>query len=297
MTQFSMLWNCPGGAGDGLNSLTRADWAIIGKIFAACGSPEGVAPGYLNELAGTVTGANTVSLNSGAGLVDGKPYQNDAALAVNVPSAVGAGNTRKDRIVLRADWTAQTVRIFRIAGIDAAAPTIPATSQISGTLYDVPLYVATVNTAGTVTLVDERWFAQAVTSGIKDANVTLAKMAANSVGSSQIVADSVDDTKAGNRVLALPKRLGGNVTDWYSSGTTEYTPTAVRIQVGMCVSAIDPYIDIVFPDAFGAKPLVFLQPITDLDRTPYPSVVTSTGFRANIGSPATPILWLAIGPE
>ena len=101
--------------------------------MAACSGWEGVAPGYKNELAGSVGGANTYNINTGGAMVDGKPYHNTATVGVNIPSAVGGGNTRIDRIVLRADWTAQTVRITRIAGTDEASPTAPAITQTPGT--------------------------------------------------------------------------------------------------------------------------------------------------------------------
>jgi hypothetical protein len=298
MTSMSYLWNCPGGAGDGLNSLTRADWSTISKIFSACNGPEGVAPGYLNELAGTVTGANTVSINSGGGLCDGKPYNNDAALAVNIPSAVGAGNQRKDRIVLRTDWPAQTVRIFRIAGTDAAAPVAPATSQVPGTLYDVPLYVATVNPAGTVTLADERWFAQAVTNGIRDANVTLAKMAP----------DSVDDTKAGNRVPALIKRQGGSATNWSTPGITNYTPGMVRMQCGVVNVHINAGAsfgsnNVAFPVPFSQVPIPQLTSgltgmIPNFNNLAVDSMAVSLMIDVPVGVAVdVPVSWLVIGTE
>jgi hypothetical protein len=268
MTSMSYLWNCPGGAGDGLNSLTRADWSTISKIFSACNGPEGVAPGYGNGLEGTVTGANTVSINSGGALVNGKPYNNDAALVVNIPSAVGAGNTRKDRIVLRADWTAQTVRIFRIAGIDAASPTAPATTQISGTLYDVPLYVATVTTAGTVTLTDERWFA-------------LIEQYELAAGASKIT-----------------HRQGGSATDWTVAGPTNYPLTEASIQLGVSATPLPTdSIVVTFPVAFSEKPIVMIQPLDDVANAPYPSDITTTQFRANIGAVSTSFFWMASGKE
>ena len=62
---------------------------------------------------------------TGAAIVDGKPHVCTVAGDVTVPAASGAGNTRIDRIVLRASWAAQTVRLTRIAGTDAASPTAP----------------------------------------------------------------------------------------------------------------------------------------------------------------------------
>lgn len=127
--------------------------------MAGCGNFEGVCPGLGNKLVCAANGANTVSVGTGGAMVDGKWYHNDASMNVNIPSAVGAGNTRIDRIVLRADWAGYDVAITRIAGTDAASPVAPAITQTSGTTYDIMLCRALVTTAGTVTVTDERVWA------------------------------------------------------------------------------------------------------------------------------------------
>lgn len=160
MTEFSYWWTTSGTpAGDQVSSYTQAHLARIAAVLAACGGFEGIAPGYLNQLAGSVAGANTVQIATGGAVVDGKVYDNDAAVNVTIPSASGGGNTRIDRIVLRVSWASFTARITRIAGTDAASPTAPAITQTSGTTYDLPLYQALVNTSGTVTITDERTIA------------------------------------------------------------------------------------------------------------------------------------------
>lgn len=191
MTEKSLLWTT-GGAGDGANTYTRSDWRKILQIVASSRVLEGITPSYLDELVGSVPGANTARIGTGAALVDGKPYENSAPVDVTIASAVGAGNTRIDRIVLRADWTAQTVRITLISGTDAVSPTAPAITQTSETTYDFMLYQALVTVSGTVTLTDERVMADIVTGGIStamiaddaitadkipDASITEAKMA------------------------------------------------------------------------------------------------------------------------
>lgn len=211
MSEVSFLWTT-GGAGDGANTYTRSDWASIARIIAAVNASEGVAPNGLNALAGTVTGANTVSINTGYAIVDGKPYINDAAEEVNIPSAVGVGNTRIDRIVLRADWSAQTVRITRIAGSDAITPASPSITQNSGTTYDITLYRATVNTSGTVTLTDERTFGQTQTNGIADDAVTTAKIADSAVDTTQLADDAVTQAKIDNSAVGTAQLIDANVT-------------------------------------------------------------------------------------
>jgi hypothetical protein len=154
-------WFTTNNTGDGPpvgTGYSRTDLAHLSAIMAACSHFEGVAPGYLNTFNGT-TATNQATIATGGAMVDGRQYRNDTAVNVTIPSAVGGGNTRIDRIVLRANWTAQTVRIFRIAGTDAASPTAPAITQTSGTTYDITLYQALVNTSGLVALIEERVWA------------------------------------------------------------------------------------------------------------------------------------------
>ena len=189
MAEKSLFWTT-GGAGDGASTYTRADFALAFKLAAACRAFQGVAPNYLNELVGSAPAVNTARIGTGGAIVDGKPYENSAPVDVNVPSAVGGGNTRIDRIVLRADWTAQTVRITRIAGTDAISPTAPAITQTSETTYDIMLYQVLVTVGGALTLTDER-----VMADIADGEIVNAMMAADSVDTIQIKALAVTPPK------------------------------------------------------------------------------------------------------
>jgi hypothetical protein len=219
MTEFSGLWTT-GGAGDGASTYTRADLSTFFKVLAACMDDEGVAPAYLNALIGSTTGANNARIGTGGALVDGKVYNNSAAVDVTIPSAVGGGNTRIDRVVLRADWTLQTVRVTRIAGTDAGSPTAPAITQVSGTTYDILLCQALVNTAGTVTITDERTFAKPgtdaiVTAAITDDAVTAAKIADGAIDAAAKIVDSViTAAKIANRTRYLWISPNNNSLTW-----------------------------------------------------------------------------------
>jgi hypothetical protein len=315
MTEKSFLWNT-GAAGDGSSTYTRAEWSVVGKIFAACNKFEGIAPNYLNELAASVTGANTVQIATGGALVDGKPYNSDGAVNVTIPSASGAGNTRIDRIVVRVDWTTQTGRITRIAGVDAASPTAPNITQTTGTTYDMMICRVTVNTSGTVTVVDERVMAQVATNGIANAAVTLAKMASNSVDASKIVDGSVGTAELadGGTTYAklapgagkLTNRQGGSATNWSTAGTTNYVPTAVRNQCGVARVLVGTQgIAVTFPVAFSNVPIVVISEVENGNATTaFITVnnVTASGFTVYYHAagtvPATfDATWLAIGPE
>ena len=182
MAETSLFWTTnAAGSGDQQASYSQADHSDGMRIMAACGGYEGVAPGYLNELACTANGANTVAVNTGGAMVDGKVYINDASQDVNIPSASGAGNTRIDRIVLRANWAGFNVSVTRIAGTDAATPSAPAITQTSETTYDILLCQALVNTSGDVTLTDERTWSAVSANGIKTDAVNTPKIADASV--------------------------------------------------------------------------------------------------------------------
>lgn len=272
MTEKSYLWTT-GGAGDGASTYTRADWSKISKILATCMGFEGVAPHWLLDLLGSVPGANTARINTGGAVVDGKPYDNDAAVDVTIPSAVGGGNTRIDRIVLRANWAAQTVRITRIAGTDAASPTAPVITQTSGTTYDIMLYQALVNTSGTVTLTDERVFAANLIS-----------------------------RQGGN----INNWIVPGSTNYHS---VPYLMQAGAVQ--LTGGAYPPHVLVTFPASFGGTPLVFCQvakavtgdPGANLGTPQLPVIeydaITTTDFyimpKSDWGTIV--IQWFAVGPR
>lgn len=182
LTERSYWWST-GTTNDGSTTFTQADLSEVGRILGACNGSVGVARGYLNLFAATIPGANNVQIDTGAAVVDGKPYSNLGAGNIAIPSAVGGGNTRIDRIVARADWANHQVRLTRIAGTDAASPSAPAITQTPGTTYDILLWQVTVNTTGVVTVtLDERTFAQPGTNeintaAIQDSAVTAIKIA------------------------------------------------------------------------------------------------------------------------
>jgi hypothetical protein len=156
MAETSGFWttsNTP--SGHQVSGYTQAHHSKSLQIAAGVGKQEGVAVNYLNELAPSVTAANTVSVESGGALVDGKWYENNAPVAVNIPSSA-AGTTRIDRLVVRANWSAFTGTITRIAGTDSGTPVAPALQRSSGTTYDIPICQALVNASGQVTITDER---------------------------------------------------------------------------------------------------------------------------------------------
>ena len=112
------------------------------------------------------------------------PYFNTASVSVTIPTP--ASSTRVDYIVLRANWTAQTVRITRVAGTEGAGA--PSLTQSAGTTWDIPLATVSITTGGVITVTDARVYL----SMVGDLAVTTAKLAADAVTNAKIADDSID---------------------------------------------------------------------------------------------------------
>lgn len=124
------------------------------KLFMHDRAAEGVLIGYENEL--EVTGvASPIGADTGAALVDGKFYENDALIAVAVPAPVV--DTRYDRIVLEKDFAAQTVRVVREAGVEGAGVP-PALVQVDGVTWQISLATLSVTVLGVIEVTDAREF-------------------------------------------------------------------------------------------------------------------------------------------
>jgi len=133
----------------------------------------GVLSGWLNELAVAPGVGMSVDVDTGAAVIYGMPYRNTAA--VNVPIPAPTLDTRYDRIVLRRDWSAQTVRITRIAGVEGGgAPAITQSPAPSGTgTYDVPLAIVEATAVPAIgAITDEREYCTFSTTFATDAFAT-----------------------------------------------------------------------------------------------------------------------------
>lgn len=135
----------------------------------------------------------------------------------------------------------------------------------------------------------------------------------STVATAKIADNAVDDTKVGNRVPALTRRQGGSATAWGDTGTTDYTPTTVRIQAGtlsmgfIASGALASEV-VTFPVAFSDTPLVFVQGrnsdaiypgwiITDATIIGAASFVAKARNTHASLSVSIAMNWLAIGPE
>lgn len=240
MTEKSGFWNTEGVSpvGDQLDGYNEIVWSDAASILASCSGFEGVGASLLNALEVTATDLNEVTVDTGGAVVDGKWYKNDAGKAVVIPSAVGGGNTRIDRIVLRCSWAGYTVRIHRIAGTDAATPTAPAITQTSGTTYDITLAQVLVDTSGNCTVTDERVIA---TEEKTDTYYVIALDAlADVVVADGLINYSVLDDHDNYDVVRLWARLSvtsssGNVVIRFYNVTKSQTVGSVTITAGQLI--------------------------------------------------------------
>ncbi len=122
------------------------------KLFQRDRTTQGPIDGYENELEVTNTAGLTIRVATGAALVDGKFYENDANIDTLLVAPIVL--TRVDRVVLRKLWGTQTVRVFIIAGVEGAG--VPALTQTDGVTWDVPLAQVSITTGSVVTITNER---------------------------------------------------------------------------------------------------------------------------------------------
>lgn len=269
------------GTGDGAADYTQAQLAAwLRRTFSPTPASEGVLKGYGGELAVSGT-SSPLSVAAGAAMVYGFPYESTGVVAptVSTPSI----GTTGFRVVLRVDWSAQTVRIAVKVSSDGVA-SAPAVTQVANTTWEISLATGTITTGGVVALTDARAYCHFTTA----------------VKTAMLEADSVDDTRAGNRVPQFYRRQGGNSSDWSVTGTTTYTPGAVRMQAGsLSIGAFGTLRTLTFPVAFSQPPVVIFSQISNFSGRCDVDNVTASGctFGLNSAGSGGDINWLAIGPE
>ena len=134
----------------------------------------------------------------------------------------------------------------------------------------------------------------------------------NMASTAKFADDAVDDTKLGDRALAVTRRQGGSATAWSSAGTTDYTPGAVMMQCGAFTATIpNGYAwvggTVTFGAAFSSGAVVTASPVTDstefVDCSTYLFLDQGDAFAYRIrrtgtsGALAVTVHWLAVGPR
>jgi hypothetical protein len=145
MAESSHFW-------DGSNYASSLLAMMFGDMLApGQAASAGVLKGVGNHLA--VTGsASPIAVNTGAALVNGRYYKNTASVNINVSTPSSA--TRIDRVVLRVNYSAETITLQLLAGSEGGAA--PALTQIDGTTWEISLAQVSITTGGVITLTNER---------------------------------------------------------------------------------------------------------------------------------------------
>lgn len=241
MSEESILWTT-NGTGDGAADITQAQWIdMFAMILLSDLTTQGVAPRYLNALAVSSTGNNNVRVASGGGVARGFLYRNTSNVdkAINSPVA-----DTGFRVVLRADWDLQTVRIATVLNTTGVTSP-PALVQIELDTWEISLATGTITSGGVMAVTSAPTYlhfntnvstamidADAVTNAkiaddavdteqIADDAVEQAQIADSAVGTNQIADDAVTAAKIAANAVGSPEIAGGAV------GTTELADDAV----------------------------------------------------------------------
>ncbi|HUV67133.1 MAG TPA: hypothetical protein VMW24_24810 [Sedimentisphaerales bacterium] len=160
MTQRSLWWPTDG-TGDGsvdgysMDDVTRdqgirwnpayTDAAMGAGIF----DPHGVFFEHLNALVSTVVVGppDDIQIDTGAGIVHGFLYENDAPVLFRPFNPAGVTGWL---VVLRVDWNAQTVRLALLQSADGVAGP-PNPTQTDGVVWEIRLIRGTVAPGGAIT--------------------------------------------------------------------------------------------------------------------------------------------------
>jgi hypothetical protein len=159
MTQLSLMWG-----GTTVGDATSAPYSddefsdMMDMLLVRDRAAQGILPttrvGFTNELAVIDAGGATARVQSGAALVDGKLYTNDA----NVDFTVSGASVHWI-IGLRKSWAGQTVRAFARGNYASAALALASLVQTDGTTWEIPLATVLTTAGGDVsTVIHERKF-------------------------------------------------------------------------------------------------------------------------------------------
>lgn len=137
--------------------VTESEWAKMASRWL----PTGVMDGELGELAvSTDSSGMDVQVAAGKAWIEGHWYESDAIKTLAI-AAAHATLARWDRVVLRIDWTNDTIETAVVTGTAASSPSDPALTQ-SATIWEIPIARVVVPAAAVdilpANIVDQRVF-------------------------------------------------------------------------------------------------------------------------------------------
>jgi len=156
VSQDSLFWPTSG-VGDGnASGYTSDQWAWLNRmLWIDDPTAGGVALNYLGTLTVTNPAGRTLRVAPGGAIVYGFPYQSTAD--VDFTLTLPVINTTGWRIVLRADWATQTVRVVLLESADGVAA-IPAVTQAAGVTWEIPIASGTITVAPAIEISHARTY-------------------------------------------------------------------------------------------------------------------------------------------
>lgn len=175
-----------------------------------------VLEGAGNEFAVTAPSANTLRVNTGAAFVDGFFIPSDASEDLAANNAPG-GQSRRDRVIIRANWAAYTVRLVLKEGTSG---TVPSLTQTRNTTWEMSLAYYDIDDAGAITNLtsevgdDEMChFATRVKAGMFDADVVDDSTLELSSGAMRIKSTAAGDGLGGGGASPLEVKVDGSTIE------------------------------------------------------------------------------------
>jgi hypothetical protein len=204
MAETSRFWTT-NGTGDGPSGgyTQQQFYDFLRRVFLKDDeATQGILKNVLNQLAVTSPSATNIDVATGAAMVHGFYYENTAVLnlSFSAPAATTGG-----RVILTANWAAQTVRasvLLNTSGVTSP----PTMTQSAGTTWQISLATFQTDSAGNVSsLVLSTDYAAYGT------NITQEMLTSGIVDTQHLVADAVDGTKIADDSIDSEHYVDGSI--------------------------------------------------------------------------------------
>ena len=131
---------------------TSDQWSGIYRGMTGNASDSGVMWTGDTDNFGITIASNSVTIGTGKAMVYGRYYENNAEVSLPFSTPVG---TRYDRVVLRATWIDNKVRLVYREGVDDGGVP-PALNQTAGSVWEIPLWIIRVGSTYQEVYLDTR---------------------------------------------------------------------------------------------------------------------------------------------
>jgi hypothetical protein len=259
MAEKSLFWftdGFDGAIGDGSVPYTQDEFTFFTRSSLGEGVVTDTRLTIFEEPLLASGTSSPLSVTAGEYILDGFFYRSDAPISIVVPTPVVG--TTGGRIILRADYTAATVRMVLKMNTDGVA-SLPALTDTPNVLREANIAGFTITTGGVINITVGRVFCR---PGIVMPEPDVLEW--DGLNQLTIADEGVTAAMAGAGVPVLTDRQGGSATDWSAQGTTNYSVGNSSIQVGASIVTIpsgesSEGLSVTFPVAFAQPPLVVAQ--------------------------------------